>query len=113
MKIPTVKLKNVIFETKNAQTLSIFNLNNFLFFSKNKKKLLIEDSDFENCGNEKMIGGALFLKSINFRIKKRLYFKLQSIGLWGYIHIRFISGFFRKSEFQKLFFISLSKHGIS
>ena len=63
------EIKKCDFETKNAQTLSIFNLNNFLFFRENKKKLLIEDSDFENCGNEKMIGGALFLKSINFKLK--------------------------------------------
>ncbi|WP_180022247.1 hypothetical protein [Acinetobacter sp. YH16044] len=81
------EIKKCYFETHNSQTLSVINKYNSLFFlrtgNRNKKKLFIEKCTFDKCGNEKLVGGALFLKNINFKVKKTDIFNCKALVSGG------------------------------
>ena len=81
------EIKNSYFETEDAQTISVIDNNNSLFFLRtgreNKKKLLVEKCTFDKCGNEKLVGGALFFNNINFKVRNTDIFNCKALVSGG------------------------------
>lgn len=81
----TCEIFNSYFETINAQTISVISRSSFNVFGNqaNNKKIKIENVKFEGCGNKKLVGGALFFKNINFKIKNSNIFNCQALVSGG------------------------------
>lgn len=79
------EIKNTYFETKDAQSISIINHYDYNFYGNRAKdkKIRFQNVSFENCGNEKLIGGALFFKNINFNIKDTKIFNCKALVSGG------------------------------
>lgn len=81
------EIKKCYFETHNSQTLSVIDKDNSMFFLraglKNKKKLFIEKCRFDKCGNEKLVGGAVFFKNINFKVRNTDIFNCKALVSGG------------------------------
>lgn len=79
------EIKNSYFETENAQSISIINHydHNFYGDRAKDKKVRFENLHFENCGNEKLVGGALFFKNINFKVRNTDIFNCKALVSGG------------------------------
>lgn len=76
---------NSEFKTINAQTISVIDGGGFSIFGNRStdKKLKIENVKFEDCGNKHLVGGALFFKDINFKIKNTDIFNCKALVSGG------------------------------
>lgn len=76
---------NSEFKTINAQTISAISSGSFfaMMFGGRTKKIKIENVKFDNCGNKHLVGGALFFKNINFKIKNTDIFNCQALVSGG------------------------------
>uniref|UniRef100_UPI00124BF657 hypothetical protein n=1 Tax=Acinetobacter brisouii TaxID=396323 RepID=UPI00124BF657 len=64
------EINHCYFETKDAQAISATRQRKFNFFRTALKKLSIENTKFNHCGNKLLLGGVAFLKDINFKFKE-------------------------------------------
>jgi len=79
------EIKNCFFETEDAQTVSIIDNYNFSFCGNTAqdKKVRVDNVIFKNCGNERLVGGALFFKNIDFNIKDTKLFNCKALVSGG------------------------------
>lgn len=78
------EIKKCDFETHNAQAIAVIDVLKIFNFRRNKsKKIIVDNTHFNYCGNEKLVGGALFFKNINFKVKNADIFNCKALVSGG------------------------------
>ena len=78
------EIKKCDFETHNAQAIAVIDVLKIFNFCRNKsKKIIVDNTHFNYCGNEKLVGGALFFKNINFKVKNADIFNCKALVSGG------------------------------